>query len=82
MLASQAADKGHGKLPYDREYSQLCSLQLATGGNILINISTSPDLPSVHTETATMGYRFLPPSDPLNRNFPTYSLQGTENGIP
>ena len=24
-----------------------------------------------------MGYRFLPPSNLLNRNFPTYSLQGT-----
>ena len=24
-----------------------------------------------------MGYRFLPPSNPLNRNFPTYFLQGT-----
>ena len=43
----------------------------------MINTSTSPDLPSVHTETATMGYRFLPPSNPLNRNFRTYSLQGT-----
>ena len=77
MLAGQAAAKGHGKFLSDREYSKLYSLQLATGGNIIINTSTSPDLPSVHTETATMGYRFLPPSNPLNRNFPTYSLQGT-----
>jgi len=78
MLASQAAEKGHGKLSYDRDYSQLCSLQLATGGNVLINISISPDLPHVYTETATMGCRFLPPSNPLNRNFPIYDLQGTD----
>jgi len=52
-------------------------LQLVTGGNIIINTSTSPDLPSTHIEAATMGYRFLPPSNLLNRNFPTYSLQGT-----
>ena len=77
MLASQAADKGHGKLPSDREYSQLCSLQLATGGNILINTSTSPELPSVYTEAATMGCRFSPPSNSLNRNFPIYASQGT-----
>jgi len=77
MLASQAAAKCHGKLPSDREYSQLCSLQLATGGNILTNTSIPSDLPSVHTEAATMGYRFLPPSNPLHRNFPIYALQGT-----
>jgi len=76
ILASQAAAKGHGKLP-DREFSQLCGLQLATGGNILINISTSQDLPPVYTEAATMGYCFSSPSDPLNGNFPTYALQGT-----
>jgi len=76
ILASQAAAKGLGKLP-DREYSQLCGLQLATGGNILINISTSQDLPPVYTEAATMGYCFLSPSDPLNGNFPTYALQWT-----
>jgi len=77
ILASQAAAKGHGKLPSDRKYSQLCGLQLATGGNILINISTSQDLSSVYTEAATMGYCFLSPSDPLNGNFPTYASQGT-----
>jgi len=77
MLASQAAAKGHGQFLSDREYAKLYSLQLVTGGNILINTYTSPGLPSVHTEAATMGYRFLPPSNPLNRNFPTYSLQGT-----
>jgi len=72
ILASQAAAKGHGKLPSDREYPQLFSLQLATGGNILINISTTQDLLSVYTEAATMGYRFLSPSDSLNG-----ALQGT-----
>ena len=76
ILASQAAAKGHGTLA-DREYSQLCGLQLATGGNILINISTSQDLPPVYIEAATMGYCFLSPSDPLDGNFPTYALHWT-----
>jgi len=76
ILASQAAPKGHGKLP-DREYSQLCGLQLIAGGNILINISTSQDLPPVYTEAATLGYCFLSPSDPLNGNYPTYAVQWT-----
>ena len=72
-----AAAKGHGQVLSDRVYSKLYSLQLVTGGNIIINTSTSPDLPSTHVDAATMGYRFLPPSNLLNRNFPTYSLQGT-----
>ena len=76
-MASQAAARGHGQVLSDRVYSKLYSLQLVTGGNIIINTSTSPDLPSTQIEAATMGYRFLPPSNPLNRNFPTYSLQGT-----
>jgi len=76
ILASQAAAKGLGKFP-DRECSQLCGLQLVTGGNILLNISTSQDMPPVYTEAATMGYCFLSPSDPLNGNSPTYDLQWT-----
>ena len=76
ILASQAAPKDHGQLP-DREYSQLCGLQLVTGGNILINISASQDQVPVYIEAATMGYCFLPPSDPLNGSFPTYALQWT-----
>ena len=76
ILASQAAANGLGKLP-DREYSQLCGLQLATGGNILINISASQDLPPVYTEAATMGYCFLSPSEPLHGNSPTYAIQWT-----
>ena len=76
ILASQAAANGLGILP-DREQSQLCSLQLSTGGNILINTSTSQDQPPVYTEAATMGYCFLSSSDPLNGNSPTYALQCT-----
>jgi len=72
MMANQAAAKGHGQVLSDRVYSKLYSLQLVTGGNIIINTSTSPDLPPTHTEAATMGYRFLPPSDFLYGNFPTY----------
>ena len=77
MMASQAAAKGHGTALSDNVYSKLYSLQLVTGGNIIINTSTSTDLPPTHTETATMGYRFLPPSNPLNINFPTPSQQKT-----
>jgi len=76
ILASQAAPKGHGQL-LDREYFQLCGLQLATGGNILINISISQDLAPVYIEVATMGYCFSPPSEPLNGSFPIYALQRT-----
>jgi len=77
MMASQAAAKGHGKACSDKGYSKFYSLQLVTGGNIIINTSTSTDLPPTHTEAATMGYRFVPPSNLLNINFPTYFLQGT-----
>jgi len=77
VVASQAAARGYGKLLSDREYPNLCSLQLRNGGNIIINTSTSPELPPAHTEATTMGHRFLPPSNLLNRNFPTYSLQET-----
>jgi len=77
ILASQAAAKGYGKFPSDREYSHLFSLQLTTGGNILINTSTSQDLSSVYIEAATMGYRFSSSSDPLHGNSPTYAPQAT-----
>jgi len=50
---------------------------VGVGGNIIINTSTSPDLPPTHIEAATMGYRFLPPSNLLHRNFPTYPQQET-----
>jgi len=77
LLASQAAAKGYGQLPSERKFSQLCGLQLATGGNILINTSTTQDLASVYIEAATLGYRFLSSPEPLNGNFPTYAVQKT-----
>jgi len=77
LLASQAAAKGYGQLPSERKFSQLCGLQLATGGNILINTSTTQDLASVYIEAATLGYCFLSSPEPLNGNFPTYAVQKT-----
>jgi len=77
MMASQAVARGHGTVLSDNVYSKFYNLQLVTGGNIIINTSTSTDLPFTHTESATMGYRFLPPSNLLNRNFPTYPQQET-----
>ena len=77
LLASQAAAKGYGQLPSDREFSQLCGLQLATGGNVLINTSTTQDLASVYIEAATLGYSFLSSPEPLIGNFPTYAVQKT-----
>jgi len=56
MMASQAAAKGQGQVLSGRVYPKLYSLQLVTGGNIIIDTSTSPDLPSTHIEAATMGY--------------------------
>jgi len=55
LLASQAAAKGSGQPPSVREFSPLCGLQLTTGGNILINTSTTQDLASVFIEVATLG---------------------------
>ena len=78
LLASQAAAKGYGQLPSEREFSPLCGLQLATGGNILMNTSTTQDLASVFIEAATLGYRFLSSPEPLNGNFPTYAVQKTD----
>jgi len=77
LLASQAAARGYGLLSSVREFSQLCGLQLATGGNILINTSTTHDLASVYIEAATLGYSFLSSPEPLNGNFPTYAVQMT-----
>jgi len=55
LLASQAAAKGYGQPPSEREFPPLCGLQLTTGGNILINTSTTQDLASVFIEAATLG---------------------------
>jgi len=79
MTASQAADRGHGKVLSDRVHSKFHSLQLVTGGNIIINTSASPDLPSTQIKAATMGYRFVPANLP-NKNFPTYSLRRPASG--
>jgi len=78
LLASQAAAKGYGQPPSERELPPLCGLQLTTGGNILINTSTTQDLASVFIEVATLGYRFLSSPDPLNGTIPTYAVQQTD----
>ena len=75
-LASQAAPQDHGQLP-DREFSQLCCLKLHFGGNVLIKTSAPQDQVPTFIEAATMGYCFLPPSEPHNGSSPTYNLKQT-----
>ena len=80
MTAFQATQRGHGTLLQEYESSQLLSLCLQGGGNVLINTSYSAVEAPTPMAAATAGYRPDLSAEPKSDRYITYPLHDGQAG--